>query len=406
MTERIETVIIGGGQAGLAMSYHLSRLGREHVILEEKWPGHRWRTERWDAFAYQFPNWTLQLPGYGYQGDDPDGFIGRDEIARFVEGYAAFIRAPVRGNTRVTVLQEKPGAQRFAVESNDATIEATNVVVATGPYQRPSIPRLAAAMPPWVFQVHSSGYRNPRQLPPGAVLVVGSAASGCQIAEDLQESGHQVYLAVGSHRRRMRRYRGRDIIWWSIEIGNFDRTVESVSPEERRTIAVFTGAKGGHDLDVWRLAADGVVPLGHLQRVEDGTCAFAADLAQTLNRADEASNDLLRSIDDHIAKTGLHAPEPDMSPPRTVLPAAITTLDLRAAGIRSIVWATGFRDDFGWVHLPVFDHAGKPVHRRGVTRQSGLYFLGLSWLHKHKSASLIGAGEDAEYLAVHIVARR
>ena len=405
MTERIETVIIGSGQAGLAMSYHLSRLGREYVILEEKWPGHRWRTERWDAFAYQFPNWTLQLPGYGYQGNDPDGFIVRDEVARFVEGYAAFIRAPVRGNTRVTALREKPGTQRFIVESTDATIEADNVVVATGPYQRPAIPRLAAAMPPWVCQVHSSSYRNPEQLPPGAILVVGSAASGCQIAEDLQESGRQVYLAVGSHRRTVRRYRGRDIIWWRMKTGRDDRTVESVSPEERRTINVFTGAKGGHDLDVWRLAANGVVPLGHLQGVEDDMCVFAADLAQTLSRADEACNDLLRLIDDYIENTGLRAPEPDLPPPRPAIPTAITTLHLRAAGIRSVVWATGFRDDFGWIHLPVFDQTGKAVHRRGVTRQSGAFFLGLSWLHKAKSASLMGAGEDAEYLAEYIVSR-
>jgi putative flavoprotein involved in K+ transport len=405
MIERVETVIIGGGQAGLAMSYHLSRLGREHVILEEKWPGHRWRTERWDAFAYQFPNWTLQLPGYAYQGDDPDGFIVRDEVARFVEGYAAFIAAPVRCGARVTTLRQKPGTQRFVVECNDATIEAANVVIATGPYQRPAIPRLVAAMPPWVFQVHSSGYRNPRQLPPGAVLVVGSAASGCQIAEDLQESGRQVFLAVGSHYRSVRRYRGRDIIWWSMKMGRLDRTVESVSSEARRTIVVLTGVNGGHDLDVWRLGANGVGLLGHLRGVEDGTCTFAADLEQTLNRADEACNDVLRSVDEYIQKTGLHAPEPDVSSPRHAVPTRITTLDLRAAGIRSIVWATGFRDEFDWVHLPVFDHVGKPVHHRGVTRQSGLYFLGLSWLHKHKSASLIGAGEDAEYLVEHIATR-
>jgi putative flavoprotein involved in K+ transport len=326
-------------------------------------------------------------------------------VARFVEGYAAFIRAPVRCDMRVSALRQEPGGERFLVESNDATIEAANVVVATGPYQRPAIPKLAAAMPPWVFQVHSSSYRNPGQLPPGTVLVVGSAASGCQIAEDLQESGRQVYLAVGSHRRSVRRHRGRDIIWWLIKMGRFDRTVETASPEARRTIAVTTGVNGGHDLDVWRLAANGVVPLGHLRGVGDGTCTFAADLEQTLIRADEACNDVLRSVDDYIEKTGLHAPEPDVSSPRHAVPTPTTTLDLRAAGIRSVVWATGFRDDFGWVHLPVFDHAGKPIHRRGVTRQTGLYFLGLSWLHKQKSALLIGAGEDAAYLSEHIVTR-
>ena len=204
----------------------------------------------------------------------------------------------------------------------------------------------------------------------------------------------------------VRRYRERDIVWWATKIGHFDRTVESVSPEGRRAIAVLTGVNGGHDLDVWRLVENGVVPLGHLRGVEGGTCTFAADLEQTMTRADAACNDLLRSVDDYIERTGLHAPEPDRSSPRPAVPTAITTLDLRAAGIRSIVWATGFRDDFAWIRLPVFDHAGKPVHRRGVTCHSGLYFLGLSWLHKHKSASLIGAGEDAEYLAEHIFAER
>ncbi len=406
MTERVETVIIGGGQAGLAMSYHLSRLGREHVILEEKWPGHRWRTERWDAFAYQFPNWTLQLPGYGYQGDDPDGFIVRNEVARFVEGYATFIQAPVRCDTRVTDLRQKPGGDGFLVESNDATIEAANVVIATGAYQRPAIPRLAASMPPGVFQVHSSSYRNPRQLPPGAALVVGSGASGCQIAGDPHEDGRQVYLAVGNHGRWLRRYRGRDIVWWIVKMGLWDLTVDAVPPEDRKGyLGVLTGVNGGHDLDARCLAAKGVALLGHLRGVEDGTCTFASDLEQTLIRADETCNRLLSSVDDYIQKNGLDAPEPDVPSRVHAIPASLTRLDFRVNGISSVVWATGFRDDFGWVHLPVFDDRAKPVHRRGVTRQSGLYFLGLSWLHAWKSASVIGVGDDAAYLAEHIAAR-
>ncbi len=404
MTERVETVIIGGGQAGLAMSYHLSRLGREHVILEEKWPGHRWRTERWDAFAYQLPNWTLQLPGYGYQGDDPDGFVARDEVARFVEGYAACIRAPVRCGARVTALRQKPGAERLLVESNDVTIEAANVVVATGPWQRPAIPRLAAAMPPWVFQIHSSGYRNPGQLPPGAVLVVGSGPSGCQITEDLREGGRQVYLAVGSHRRTVRRYRGHDIIWWRIKMGIWDQPVDTVPPEDRKT-GVITGVHGGYDIDVRRFPSNGVVLLGHLRGVEDGELTFAIDLEQTLARADESCHRLLRSVDASIKKAGLDAPEPDAPSPSSTVPTPITTLDLRAAGVTSVVWSTGFRDDFGWVHLPVFDDAGQPVHRRGVTRHPGAYFLGLSFLHTVSSGFVPGVGRDAEYLAEHIATR-
>jgi putative flavoprotein involved in K+ transport len=406
MTERIETVVIGAGQAGLAMSYHLSRLGREHVILEEKWPGHRWRTERWDAFALQAPNWTLDLPGYSYQGDDPDGFDARDEVARFVEGYAGFIRAPVRCGVRVIDLRQKPGAQRLVVKSTDATIEADNIIVATGPFQEPAIPRFAAAMPPRVFQVHSSRYRNPEQLPPGAVLVVGSGASGCQITEDLREGGRQVYLAVGSHRRRIRRYRGRDIVWWGFKLGIYDQIVDIVPPEERKGgLGLVTGVHGGYDLDVRRFPANGVTLLGHLRGVEGEKLAFALDVEQTLSWADESYHRLLRSVDDFIEKTGLDAPEPDAPPPGPTVPTTPAKLDLRAAGITSVVWATGFRDDFRWVNLPVFDDAGQPVHRRGVTRHAGLYFLGLRWLHTVLSAFVPGVGRDAEYLVEHIVSR-
>ena len=406
MTERIETVIIGGGQAGLAMSYHLSRLSREHVVLEERWPGHRWRTERWDAFAYQFPNWTLQLPGYGYQGDNPDGFIVRDEVARFVEGYAAFIRAPVRCDTRVLALRQMPGRERFLVESNDSTFEADNVVVATGPYQRPSVPPFAATLPSWVFQVHSSSYRNADQLPPGAVLVVGSGASGCQIAEDLHGPGRRVFLAVGNHRRSVRRYRGRDIVWWRVKMGHFDALADTVPPAARKGyLGVLTGVDGGHDLDVRRLAANGVVPLGHLRTIENGTCVFATDLEEILARADQACDDLLRSVDDYIRKTEIDASEADAPQVGEPVPTSLTTLDFTGDEIGSVVWATGFRDDFAWVHLQVFDKQGKPVHQRGVTRQPGLYFLGLGWLHAWKSAALTGVGEDAAFLAEHIVAR-
>ena len=298
MTERIETAIIGGGQAGLAMSYHLSQLGREHVILEAKWPGHRWRTERWDAFAYQHPNWTLQLPGYGYQGDDPDGFVARDEVARFVEGYATFIRAPVRCGVPVTGLRQKPGAERLLVESNDMTIEAANVVVATGPYQRPVIPRPAAAMHPQLFQIHSSGYRNPGQLPPGAVLVVGSGASGSQITEDLREAGRRVYLSVGNHRRTLRRYRGRDTTWWMMTMGWLD----TVPGEEGKAPGVITGVRGGYDIDVRRFPANGVQLLGHLRGAEGGKLIFALDVEQTLSLADEYCRHFLRSVTNTFRK--------------------------------------------------------------------------------------------------------
>ncbi len=225
-SEEIETVIIGGGQAGLATSYHLSQLGREHVVLERQRVGERWRSERWDSLTFQFPNWTMQLPGYPYQGPDPDGFAHRDEVVHFIESYADFIRAPVRCGVSATSLRLRPHSKRFQIETEDARIEAANVVLATGPYQQPAIPPALAGAMPGVLQVHSSRYRNPAELPPGAVLVVGSGASGCQITEDLLRSGRRVYLAVGAHRRVPRRFRGRDFAWWEFALGEFDRPVD------------------------------------------------------------------------------------------------------------------------------------------------------------------------------------
>jgi putative flavoprotein involved in K+ transport len=404
MVEQIKTVIVGGGQAGLAMSWHLSRLGREHVVIEEKWPAHRWRTERWDGFAYQLPNWTLQLPGYAYQGEDPDGFAGRDEVAAFIESYAAFARVPLRCGMRVAAVRQMPGTDRFLVDGDDATIEAANVVIATGPFQRPAIPPLVGAMPHSLFQLHSSSYRNPHQLPSGPVLVVGSGASGSQIAEDLHESGRQVYLSVGNHTRALRRYRGRDIVWWRIQMGAWDQPVETVPVEDRKSIGVITGVRGGYDIDIRRFHLRGMILLGRLREIRGKTFIFADDLEDTLARADEACRRQLVSVDEYIRRSGETAFEPSVPLNGPVLPRQRMTLVPAAAGIGSVIWATGFRNDFGWIKLPVIDRNGHPVHRRGITPVAGLYFLGLKWLHTLSSAFVPGADKDAAYLAAHIAA--
>ena len=401
---------MGGGQAGLALSYHLRRLGSEHVILERARVAERWRSERWDSLAFQFPSWSIRLPGHAYETDDPEGFAPRDEIVRFLERYHELVKAPVRTGVNVRAVSVKPGSSRFLVETDGGSLEAANVVVATGPYQEPALPPPSADMPSHLVQVHSSRYRNPAALPPGAVLVVGSGASGCQIAEDLAAAGRRVYLSVGRHSRMPRRYRGHDIFWWLDVIGRLDHTVDDRPPATRGVNPLVTGAGGGHDIDLRRYAGEGMALLGHLRGVHDGRLVLAPDLDAELARGDEAFAAVTTMVDEHVLKTGLGAPPDDagrmvQAGSRAPIVAPLE-LDLASAGITAVVWATGYRSDFGWIRLNVFDEAGAPTQRRGVTGCPGLYFLGLPWLWKLKSSVLCGVGEDAEFIAEHIAARR
>jgi putative flavoprotein involved in K+ transport len=403
MPERIETVVIGGGQAGLAMSYHLSELGREHIILERGRIAERWRTERWDSLAFQFPNWMLRLPGYAYAGDDPDGFMLRDGVARFMEDYARQIAPPLRCGFRVTALRQVSGTTRLAIDTEHFSLEATNVVVATGPYQEPSIPGCSVALPLATYQLTANRYTNSDQLPPGRVLVVGSGASGYQIADDLLQSGRDVCLSVGRHRRVPRRYRGKDFGWWQDKMGLGERIAESVPGGVLPPL--LTGVNGGQDVDLRRLAKDGVLLVGSLRGIDAGRLFFAPDLEANLTKGDEGVLGFKRLVDEFIAKHGLVAPEdPQVGPISMAMPSSTADLDLRAAGITSVIWATGYRYDFSWIKCSVLTEDGKPVHRRGVTSVPGVYFLGLPFLHKIKSSFLWGVGEDAAHIAEHVTA--
>ena len=406
--EHIETVIIGGGHAGLTMSYYLSQARREHVILERARVGERWRSERWDSFCFQFPNWTIELPGYKYQCDDPDAFAPGREVVRFIEDYAAFIQAPTRCGIDVTSLEPTTDSSRYLLTTNNGAIEAANVVVATGPYQLPVIPAMSAHIPNNIFQVHSDAYRNPAQLPPGTVLVVGSGASGCQIADDLNQSGREVYLSVGRHSRRPRRYRGKDFAYWGPVLGTTEQIVDTVPVHLRKGSEILlTGANGGYDVDLRAMAARGIVLLGHLQGVNDAELILAEDLEQNLVRGDGLLENFKKAVDDYVTKNGLDFPVEQESGVKPNIPMSISCLNLKDVGVSAIVWASGFRCNFDWVKLPISDEAGEPVHRRGVTQFPGIYFLGLRWLYKRKSAFLLRASgaEDAAYLAEQIVAR-
>ena len=404
MPERIETVVIGGGQAGLAMSYHLGQLGREHIILERGRVAERWRTERWDSLAFQFPNWMMRLPGYAYEGNDPDGFMPRNGVARFIEDYSRCIAPPLRCGIRVTALRQMSGTTRLGVETEHFSLDAANVVVATGPYQEPSIPPFSAALPLATYQVTANRYTDSSQLPPGRVLVVGSGASGYQIADDLLQSGRDVSLSVGRHRRVPRRYRGKDFGWWQERMRLGERVADSLPAGVLPPL--LTGVNGGQDVDLRRLAKDGVMLVGSLRGIDAGRLFFAPDVEANLAKGDEGIRGFRQLVDEFIAQHGLTAPEdPPVCPMSVGTMSSTLDLDVRAAGITSVIWATGYRYDFSWIKCPVLTESGAPVHRRGVTSVPGVYFLGLALLYKIKSSFLWGVGEDAAYLAQDIAAR-
>jgi putative flavoprotein involved in K+ transport len=407
MGERHDIVVIGGGQAGLAMSYCLRESGREHIVLERARVAERWHTERWDSLAFQFPNWAVRLPGYCYEGDGPDGFANYREIARFVEDYARAIDAPVRCGAEVISLSQEPGSSRFRVATRENVIEAAHVVIATGPFQRSATPACSAELPSRIFQVHANRYQDPAQLPPGAVLVVGSGASGCQIAEELYQCGRTVYLSVSRHRRNPRRYRGRDLTWWAIDLGIMDTPIDRFPNRKYPPSLVITGVNGGHDIDVRRFAADGVIVLGRLLGVAGDVAAFDDHAEELLAFADEAYKNFEKAADAYMLAKGLDLPEatkPETAPAAAPV-APIATVNLREANITSVIWGTGYRFDFDWIKLPVLDERGAPVQERGVTSVPNAYFLGLHWMHTFKSGVIFGVGDDAAYLAEHIATR-
>lgn len=406
MMERIETVIVGGGQAGLAMSYYLGRLGREHVVLERARVAERWRSQRWDSLMFQFPNWSIELPGRSFTGTDPDGFSHKNAVIAFIEDYASWSKAPLRTGVEVTALGSGPGPGRYLLSTSEGVIEARNVVVATGPYQRPRIPPLAAGLPPDIVQVHAGDYRGPNQLPPGAVLVVGSGASGCQIAEELLAAGRPVLFAIGRHRRVPRRYRGHDVFWWRRTLGHLDRKAENTPREAREPPPLVTGVGGGHDVNIRAYADGGMTLLGHVREVRDGKVALANDLEESLARGDRTFDEFRSAVDIYLGNHDIDESGARESSGPRISPRHVDTVDLRASGVRSLIWATGYSLDFGWIDLPIFDARGEPLQRRGVTSAPGIYFLGLAWLYKVKSSFLYGVGEDAEHLAEWISERR
>lgn len=404
-------VVIGGGQAGLSMSYHLLARGIDHVVIEARRAGGDWRERRWDSFCLVTPNWQCRLPGFPYRGADPDGFMGREQIVGYLDSYIASFGPPLAEGVRATRLRrDRTGTFHVTADAGAGEFTADQVVVATGPYQVPRTPRLAERIPEHIGQLHSAEYRNPGQMPPGGVLVVGTGQSGCQIAEDLHLAGRRVHLAVGSAPRVARRYRGRDVVAWLDDMGYYRKAIGEFADAEAvrlRANHYVTGRGGGRDIDLRAFARDGMRLYGRLTAAAtDGTLTFDGTLRRDLDAADAVSEAIKDSIDAHIAGRGITAPrEPRYTPVwEPSGPPGRTTVDIREAGIGAVVWATGFGSDHRWIEIPVFDGRGYPTHDRGVTSCPGLYFLGLPWQHTWGSGRFAGVGDDAAYLARRIAA--
>jgi putative flavoprotein involved in K+ transport len=405
-TEQTEVVVVGGGQAGVAMSEHLTSAGVPHLVLERGRVAEKWRSGRWDSLVANGPAWHDRFPGLEFDCD-PDAFAPKERVADYFEAYAQEIGAPVRCGVDVTAVRKNQGAPGFRVETSHGAVNARFVIAATGPFQRPLIPPIVLGDAA-VAQLHSAAYRNPGQLPAGNVLVVGAGSSGVQIAAELAHSGRHVYLSVGPHDRPPRRYRGRDNVWWLGVLGKW----EAATPPQGAghvTIAV-SGAGGGHTVDFRDLAAQGITLVGSTTSFAGGTVRFAADLRDNIAAGDANYLSVLDEADAYITLNGLGFPEEPharvLGPYPHCVTSPLSELELAAAGVTTILWATGYATDFGWLKVGAFDDSGRPRHQRGVSSEPGVYFLGLPWLSRRGSSFIWGVWHDAKYIADQIVIQR
>src|SRR5256885_7304457 len=400
MTDSVEVAIVGAGQAGLATSWYLAQAGVEHVVLEAGRVAETWRSRRWDSFCLVTPNWSVTLPGAPYSGPEPDGYMGRAELIDHFQGWADGFAAPVKEDCHVSALGTH--GDGFALEVPSGTILARDVVVASGGYQRAYRPPNADLIPGRITQLLAEDFKHERALPAGAVVIVGGGQTGCQLAEELHQAGRRVFLACGRAPWAPRRMGGRDLVWWIVESGFWNRTLAELPSPAARFLSnpLTTGHDGGHDLHYRTLHAMGVELVGRYAGADEKTLHFAGDLTASMKAGDDLSRTFMKWVGAMCEVRGLEVPW-EVPPPLDV--GGRTELDLGAEGITTVIWTAGFRPDYGWVRIPVFDDMGFPIQSDGRTAVPGLYFMGVHFQRKAQSAVLYGVGEDAEHVANDIV---
>jgi len=405
--EIIDTLIVGAGQAGIALSEHLGKQGIPYLVLEKSRIAEAWRTSRWDALMTNGPVWHDRFPNLEFKGNAPDEFVGKERVVAYIEEYAEMVNATVRSG--VEVLSARPFIERagFHVETTQGMIEARRIVSATGAFQQPIIPSIVPEKL-GIKQIHSAQYRNPKQLPEGAVMVVGAGSSGAQIADELNRAGRKVVLSVGPHDRPPRRYRNRDFVWWLGVLGLWDLAAQKPGTEHV-TISV-SGAYGGSTMDFRRLASEGVMLVGRTESFLDGTLSFADDASMNIAAGDKNYADMLDAADAYVLASGLDLPlEPEARkawPEPSSLSNPLRSLNLADENVTTIIWATGYKQDFSWLKVDAFDEKGAPIHQRGVSKEPGLYFLGLPWQSRRGSTFLWGVWHDAKFVADQIAIQR
>lgn len=401
----IDTLVVGAGQAGVAMSEHLTRLGISHVVLEKNRIAEAWRTRRWDSLVANGPCWHDRFPNMEFNAD-PDAFVHHDQVAEYFEQYAKKFNLPIHTGVSVNKVYKSPNQLGYTVETSQGTLYAQHIVSATGAFQKAVIPAIAPKQPEF-YQIHSDQYKNPQQLPEGGVLVIGAGSSGVQIADELNRAGKKVYLSVGRHERPPRTYRNRDNVWWLGVLGGWDFMRSDTGPLKGFAVS---GAHGGINVDFRVLAQQGITLLGSTQSFAGQVVEFKDNLKHNLDEADSALLAFYNEADAYIKNNGLDLPAEQQA--RQLLPdpecvtQPILTLDLAAQNISSVIWASGFGYDFSWLQVDTFNEFNQPIHKQGISPQRGVYFLGLPYLTGRGSSFIWGVWNDAKYIAEHIDIQR
>ena len=405
--EQTDTLVVGGGQAGIAVSEHLGRAGVPHLVLEKNRTAEAWRTARWDALVANGPAWHDRFPGLEFEGCAPDEFVTKDRFAQYLVDYAKKFNTPIREGVEVIEATRLPGVGGFLVKTNKGEIRARRIVAATGAFQHPVIPPIVPANA-GVHQIHSFHYKNPAQLPEGAVMVVGAGSSGAQIADELNRAGRKVVLSVGPHGRPPRRYRGRDFVWWLGVLGLWE--IAAPTPGTEHVTIAVSGAYGGRTMDFRRLGGEGVTLAGLTKDYKDGVLSFSDDLAANVAGGDANFYGLLDLADAYVTRTGLDLPLEPEARKKFADPDSLSNplkgINLAEEGVTTIIWATGFRQDFSWLKVDGFNERGVPIHSRGVSVEPDVYFLGLPWQSRRGSSFLWGVWHDAKYVADQIAIQR